>query len=209
MGSVYVESFRMNVLATHCDKCISELSAPGKDCQMCKKAYNQRYFQKNKQQISERSSAYKKEWVKNNPDKRRLYETKWREQNYEKVQQQWKRTYLKRREKILAYTKEWRKANPDHGRMYRDRRRGLERDAFGSYTPSEVRAVFKRYKDRCAECGLTERLELDHIVPISKGGCNFSYNLRPLCFSCNRSKNASLSSVSEVSLFDKVKWDAR
>lgn len=34
--------------------------------------------------------------------------------------------------------------------------------------------------------------ELDHIVPVSRGGCGGAHNLRWLCRSCNRRKSASL-----------------
>ncbi|MBW4862604.1 MAG: HNH endonuclease [Paeniclostridium sp.] len=52
----------------------------------------------------------------------------------------------------------------------------------------------------CQKCGLSindERnllLEIDHIVPISKGGMSTEENLQTLCWKCNRTKGAKLSS---------------
>lgn len=40
----------------------------------------------------------------------------------------------------------------------------------------------------CAACGCSERLEIDHITPIARGGSNDLSNLQALCTSCNRSK---------------------
>ena len=40
----------------------------------------------------------------------------------------------------------------------------------------------------CVRCGATERLEVDHIVPVSRGGTNEIDNLQMLCKSCNASK---------------------
>jgi len=54
--------------------------------------------------------------------------------------------------------------------------------------------IFKRDEFRCGACGkspATHRgvdLEVDHIVPVSKGGGNEETNLRTLCRACNRGK---------------------
>lgn len=43
---------------------------------------------------------------------------------------------------------------------------------------------------RCAQCGSTEKLEVDHVVPWSKGGRHNRENLQCLCRRCNRRKGA-------------------
>lgn len=53
-----------------------------------------------------------------------------------------------------------------------------------------VKAVWDRCGGRCERCGSTDRLELDHILAVSKGGDNRFDNLQFLCFPCNRSKRA-------------------
>lgn len=40
----------------------------------------------------------------------------------------------------------------------------------------------------CNYCGTTEDIQVDHVVPLSKGGRNSIGNLAPCCASCNRSK---------------------
>ncbi|WP_411815422.1 HNH endonuclease [Kurthia gibsonii] len=37
-------------------------------------------------------------------------------------------------------------------------------------------------------------LEIDHIIPISKGGMSSEDNLQTLCWKCNRSKGAKIAS---------------
>lgn len=51
--------------------------------------------------------------------------------------------------------------------------------------------VFVRDNYRCVECGATNKettLEIDHIIPVAKGGTNDISNLQTLCKKCNRAK---------------------
>ncbi len=52
--------------------------------------------------------------------------------------------------------------------------------------------VWRRDGGKCARCGSRERLEYDHIVPISRGGSNTARNIELLCEACNRSKGANV-----------------
>jgi len=52
--------------------------------------------------------------------------------------------------------------------------------------------VFKRDGYRCRECGASKdeiSLEIDHILPVAKGGTNDIDNLQTLCRECNRMKH--------------------
>jgi hypothetical protein len=56
--------------------------------------------------------------------------------------------------------------------------------------PERVRIeVWRRDGGKCARCGSREKLEYDHIVPVSKGGSNTARNIELLCESCNRKKS--------------------
>ncbi len=59
--------------------------------------------------------------------------------------------------------------------------------------PENVRhAVWRRDEGRCVQCGSQERLEFDHIIPVSRGGANTERNLQLLCERCNREKSATI-----------------
>ncbi len=58
--------------------------------------------------------------------------------------------------------------------------------------PDSIRyKVLKAGKQRCALCGITAKemmLDVDHIIPRSRGGSSKEENLQVLCAKCNRSK---------------------
>jgi tetratricopeptide (TPR) repeat protein len=59
--------------------------------------------------------------------------------------------------------------------------------------PEAVRhAVWRRDEGRCVKCGNQDRLEFDHIIPLSRGGANTERNLQLLCEQCNREKSATI-----------------
>jgi hypothetical protein len=59
--------------------------------------------------------------------------------------------------------------------------------------PSVVRReVWRRDQGRCVKCGSRERLEFDHIIPVSGGGSATARNIELLCEHCNRQKGTEI-----------------
>ena len=57
------------------------------------------------------------------------------------------------------------------------------------------KAVYERDHYRCVECGATDHLSLDHIIPWSLGGEDTMENLQTMCRSCNSRKGNRLDVV--------------
>lgn len=49
--------------------------------------------------------------------------------------------------------------------------------------------IMKKCGSKCVHCGAIEQLEVDHIIPLSKGGRHDEDNLQILCRSCNSKKS--------------------
>jgi HNH endonuclease len=59
------------------------------------------------------------------------------------------------------------------------------------YIPQDVKiAVSARDGGRCRQCGSTQELHYDHVIPWSQGGTNTVANIQLLCGPCNRRKGA-------------------
>ena len=79
--------------------------------------------------------------------------------------------------------------------------RKIEYQHTGKYERQKLTAslrydILKRDNFKCKLCGRSARdgveLEVDHIIPISKGGKTIESNLRVLCKDCNRGKSDKL-----------------
>ena len=60
-------------------------------------------------------------------------------------------------------------------------------------SPGEAKRIWRReirekWEHQCAYCGSQENLTIDHIVPQSKGGMDFTKNVVCCCHSCNQDK---------------------
>lgn len=49
--------------------------------------------------------------------------------------------------------------------------------------------ILAKFGNKCCYCNSTENLEIDHIIPLSKGGKEDEINMQVLCRACNRRKS--------------------
>jgi 5-methylcytosine-specific restriction endonuclease McrA len=63
----------------------------------------------------------------------------------------------------------------------------------GRLLASEIKELYNQHSWSCYYCGVQEpsttKLELDHVVPLERGGENHISNCVPACTHCNRTKN--------------------
>lgn len=65
-----------------------------------------------------------------------------------------------------------------------------KRAAGGTYSAADISILRRRQNDRCAYCGESVQGfgEIDHMMPVSRGGTNSIENLILACRTCNRDK---------------------
>jgi len=103
--------------------------------------------------------------------------------------------YWRNPERARELTRQYRLENPERRRAADDRRRDLI-ESHPDYRPfprSEWERALRRARHACTYCGATGvPLEMDHIVPISRGGRHAIANVTPACKTCNASKHNKL-----------------
>ena len=112
-----------------------------------------------------------KEYYENNKDKILKYKKKYYENNKDKL-------------------KKCRENNKDKYKEYNHKRRALKVGNGGSYTKSQWLDTLEYFDYKCAYTGecIKHSCHVEHIVPISKGGTSYIWNLVPSTASANLSK---------------------
>lgn len=77
-------------------------------------------------------------------------------------------------------------ANKDYYQEKYVKRRAMKLGA----TVGEVNLLAVLAEGRCRNCGATDDLHVDHIIPLIRGGAHEQSNLQPLCGLCNRRKGS-------------------
>lgn len=102
-----------------------------------------------------------------------------------------RRHYIENRARV----KEWARNNPEKARINRIESTHRRRCHLASTAVEHVNhaAIYLRDKGRCGICGkkiLPREMSLDHILPISRGGCHAEFNVQLAHISCNKAKGA-------------------
>lgn len=87
---------------------------------------------------------------------------------------------------------EWKARNIDKVRLAVSQQKYRRKCNLGGFTFERWQSVVAEQESCCAECGLACKLTVDHIIPLSKGGTNFIWNIQGLCHDCNTKKSARL-----------------
>lgn len=131
--------------------------------------------------------AIEKKYRTNNPDAVRAKGRRWRQANPERQRENNRTWYANNRERRDALAREWKAANPHKVSGYVQQHRALKAGAiFGDVDWAAAQTGYTV----CYLCGepLSGDIDVDHVIPLSRGGAHSMENLRPTHASCNRSK---------------------
>lgn len=149
------------------------------------KEYNHEYRAKNGEALKEKARLKREASI----EEFRLKERLWYQQNTEKVKQKCNKYRMANTESLRLYSRAYKQANPElrrHWEKTRRARKGRFKDIAPTLTEIETRNA--EFGNRCAYCGSTEQLQVDHFIPISKDGRHSLTNIVPACHACNSSK---------------------
>lgn len=171
------------------------------ECKKCSYISNKKWVEANRERV-----AYtKRKWAENNPEKVIASKIKYYEFNKDKVKQaslDWKKAnslkvsqsssvyFQKNKEKIYKYKREWGINNQQKLLNYYHKYRN--RKANNGIFEIRIKFLKKLYSSPCVFCGSMDRIEADHVIPVSRGGRHCEGNLQPLCRKCNASKSNKL-----------------
>ena len=164
-----------------------------------KKAYMKEYNEKNKDRLREYNKEYNKEYREKNKDKLKKSKKEYYENNKDKLKERNKEYYKeyrernkdKLKERNKEYMKEYRERNKDKLKERDKRYRHKKRGNGGSYTQLQWLDTLEYFDYKCAYTGecIKHGCHVEHIVPVSKGGTSYIWNLVPSTASANLSKH--------------------
>lgn len=161
-------------------------------CKSCSNEYQRQHRSKDR----EKWRKYSRDWAENHKEKELDRYKKYRERNRETIREKSRIRMANKRNKdkegSLKYTRDYRRRNPEKAafwdRMKKYKRRAAMRG--DSIKLSEWNELKARYDHSCVYClQKTNKLTMDHVIPLSKGGKHSIENIVPACGSCNSSKH--------------------
>lgn len=155
------------------------------------------YFQSLKKydDPKERYRVYYKKHLKQCHEKTRIRSAKRRQdpkirEKMNILTKEWK---LKNPVKAKNAVREWVKNHPSEVRLLGLKRRANMKKAGGRLFLKDIKYLFANQRC-CPYCGepLSDKIEIDHIIPLYRGGNNKKENIILACRRCNRSKGHKL-----------------
>jgi 5-methylcytosine-specific restriction endonuclease McrA len=123
-----------------------------------------------------------------------VWRTNWRSANREKFNHQERDRRAASPQKYRDRDKAWRSLPRSRAiKTEIQRKRRARKFGFDEhYTADDVKQIYAGQRGRCAYCRvcLGDGYEVDHIVPLARGGADNRRNIQLVCAPCNRRKQA-------------------
>jgi 5-methylcytosine-specific restriction endonuclease McrA len=187
LDEYYLDKRGKNGLRANCKSCVlAKLKVNYQNKRQEKLSKRAEYYKAH----AEKSKTYSKEWRIANPDKTRQYHQEYATANVEKERirhrEKSKRERLNNPEKVKERGRKWSQANPEKVAKNNHNRRVMTTgSAAFLILEKEIKHVLRT---PCAKCGSLDKLSLDHVIPLARGGRHSIGNLQSLCKPCNSSK---------------------
>lgn len=200
-----------------CAKAVMAIRRQKQEVQERTRQLSRKYYHQKKETRAAKHKLYRKsnsegiakkkaEWVKINPDKVRAQKQRnyqanrekilerrkaYRKSNPDKVNEANRKAKAKNPKKYVVTRKRWEAKNPERLEQYRLKREKLIAEAKGGFSESDVLAKYELQGRCCYYCLKPlayAKVEIDHKIPLSRGGTNFPANICCSCKSCNAGK---------------------
>lgn len=183
---------------TECSWCGADIRHMRADAKFCSDVCSNRCdYRDNRARVD----AAAKRYVAENPEKILAATRRYREENRQQIYDRQKRWQDENSEHHRNYQRMYQKRyaleNPEKARLHAANRYAWKRSNGGGalkVTERDWSRMLHIYRHRCAYCGggAGEVLEIEHVVPLSRGGRHSIGNIVPACMRCNRTKNSRL-----------------
>lgn len=184
-----LENFRKNAkakdgLQSACKTCQKKLYESNKDYYL---EHSAKYRDANRDLIRARHRRY----YAQNKEKHKAYSRAYYWNNLEKAREQRRKTYDSRPHYWVQQAREWKEKNreranrADNMSVHRRRAR-MQKNGVFAISNKEINRL---YRLPCIYCGSSKSIQLDHVIPIVRGGRHSIGNLAPACAKCNQSKS--------------------
>ena len=137
-----------------------------------------------------------KNWRRHNPERNKQNTAKWIATHQERYKDYKRKSdrkyYLNNKEKVQESQRVWRENNREkwnfNGQRYKARKKGAQ----GNHTFQDWTSLREKNQFCCLVCDRREpeiKLTEDHVIPLSRGGTDYIWNIQPLCRKCNSKKH--------------------
>lgn len=180
-------------------------------CKAClsivRKKYNRKYNQSKKARETARryyyskkgqaiKKAYRQKYTLTEEQKERYREAARLHEKEQKYKDRQKRYRESPKGKKYKAEKDKRHAKTENGKFSKRKteikRKHQMKSTDCTLTRKEWIAIKEKFGNRCAYCGKEARLEMDHVIPLSRGGTHTASNIVPACRTCNAKKSNHL-----------------